>query len=355
MLSLLLRQPMQWKVSMPGRLHNPLGSRPSAKALLFAVLALIVVAGGGYLAWRKLSTPSLPPGIAKANGRIEAERVDVATKLAGRLKEVLVKEGDSVSKGQTLAIMDTAELEAQMNDAKAAAVQAERQLDQAIALLAQRNSELTLAKQELDRSEKLALKGYTPREVVEQRTSSKLTAEAAVNSAQAQIDLAKAAIESATARVARIQTYLDDSILTAPRSGRVQYRLALPGEVLAAGGKVLTLLDVTDVYMTVFLPTSEAGRLPIGAEARIIFDAAPQFVVPASVSFVATEAQFTPKYVETQSEREKLMFRVKVQLPADILEKYTAWVKTGVPGVAYIRLSPNAKWPDFLTVALPEQ
>ncbi|MFN3623365.1 MAG: HlyD family secretion protein [Hyphomicrobium sp.] len=340
---------------MPGRLPNPLGSRPSAKALLFAVLALIVVAGGGYLAWRKLSTPSLPPGIAKANGRIEAERVDVATKLAGRLKEVLVKEGDSVSKGQTLAIMDTAELEAQMNDAKAAAVQAERQLDQAIALLAQRNSELTLAKQELDRSEKLALKGYTPREVVEQRTSSKLTAEAAVNSAQAQIDLAKAAIESATARVARIQTYLDDSILTAPRSGRVQYRLALPGEVLAAGGKVLTLLDVTDVYMTVFLPTSEAGRLPIGAEARIIFDAAPQFVVPASVSFVATEAQFTPKYVETQSEREKLMFRVKVQLPADILEKYTAWVKTGVPGVAYIRLSPNAKWPDFLTVALPEQ
>ena len=128
--------------------------------------------------------------------------------------------------------------------------------------------------------------------------------------------MAKASIESATARVARIQTYLDDCVLTAPRSGRVQYRLALPGEVLAAGGKVLTLLDVTDVYMTVFLPTSEAGRLPIGAEARIIFDAAPQYVVPASVSFVATEAQFTPKYVETQSEREKLMFRVKVQLPA---------------------------------------
>jgi HlyD family secretion protein len=341
---------------MPGRQPNdPSGSRPNLKPLLALGVAVLLLVGGGYVAWRKISVPSLPPGFAKANGRIEAERVDVATKLAGRLKEVLVKEGDSVAKGQTLAIMDTAELEAQMNDAKAAAVQAERQLDQAIALLAQRNSELTLAKQELDRAEKLAVKGYTSREVVEQRTSSKITAEAAVNSAQAQIDHAKAAIESATARVARIQTYLDDSILTAPRSGRVQYRLALPGEVLAAGGKVLTLLDVTDVYMTVFLPTSEAGRLPIGAEVRIIFDAAPQYVVPASVSFVATEAQFTPKYVETQSERDKLMFRVKVQLPPDILEKYTAWVKTGVPGVAYIRLSPRAKWPDVLTVALPEQ
>jgi HlyD family secretion protein len=264
-----------------------------------------------------------------------------------------VKEGDSVIAGQTLALMDTAELDAQLNDAKATARQADRQLDQAIALLAQRKSELTLSDQELDRAEKLAAKGYTSRQVVEQRTSAKLTAVAAVNSAQAQIDVAKASIESATARVARIQTYLDDSVLTAPRSGRVQYRLALPGEVLAAGGKVLTLLDVTDVYMTVFLPTSEAGRLPIGAEARIIFDAAPQYVVPASVSFVATEAQFTPKYVETQSEREKLMFRVKVQLPADVLEKYVAWVKTGVPGVAYIRLSQKAQWPENLAVALP--
>jgi HlyD family secretion protein len=356
MLSSFVRLPLQWKVPMPGRqVSDPSGSRPKLKPLLALGLVSLLLVGGGYFAWRKISVPSLPPGFAKANGRIEAERVDVATKLAGRLKQVLVKEGDTVTRGQTLALMDTAELEAQLNDAKATARQADRQLDQAIALLAQRNGELTLSKQELDRAEKLAAKGYTSMQVVDQRTSAKLTAQAAVNSAQAQIDVAKASIESATARIARIQTYLDDSVLTAPRSGRVQYRLALPGEVLAAGGKVLTLLDVTDVYMTVFLPTSEAGRLPIGAEARIIFDAAPQYVVPASVSFVATEAQFTPKYVETQSERDKLMFRVKVQLPPDILEKYTAWVKTGVPGVAYIRLSPRAKWPDFLTVALPEQ
>jgi HlyD family secretion protein len=354
MLSSLLRLPLQWKVPMPGRQPNdPSGLRPNLKPLLALGLAVLLLVGGGYVAWRKLSTPSLPAGFAKANGRIEAERVDVATKLAGRLKQVLVKEGDSVTVGQTLALMDTAELEAQLNDARATARQAERQLDQAIALLAQRKSELTLSEQELDRAEKLAAKGYTSKQVVEQRTSVKLTAVAAVNSAQAQIDVAKASIESATARVARIQTYLDDSVLTAPRSGRVQYRLALPGEVLAAGGKVLTLLDVTDVYMTVFLPTSEAGRLPIGAEARIIFDAAPQYVVPASVSFVATEAQFTPKYVETQSEREKLMFRVKVQLPPDVLEKYVAWVKTGVPGVAFIRLSPKVQWPENLAVALP--
>jgi HlyD family secretion protein len=353
MLQILVRQPMRSKLPMPDWLSSGGAPRSQLRKLLILGLAVAVAVGGGYLAWRRLAPPGLPPGIAKANGRIEAERVDVATKLAGRLQEVLVKEGDAVTAGQTLALMDTAELEAQLNDAKAAARQADRQLDQAVALLAQRNSELTLATQDLDRAETLAAKGYTSREVVEKRTSAKVTASAAVNSAQAQIDLAKAMIESAAAKVARIQTYLDDSVLTAPRSGRVQYRLALPGEVLPAGGKVLTLLDVGDVYMTVFLPTGEAGRLPIGAEARIVFDAAPQYVVPASVSFVATDAQFTPKYVETKSEREKLMFRVKVQLPPDVLEKYTDWVKTGVPGVAYIRLSPKVEWPDYLAVNLP--
>jgi HlyD family secretion protein len=355
MLELLKRQLQQWRGWMQGWLAKGADLKQALGRVSLPVVLVVValLGGGGYLAWRLVSPGDVPAGFAKANGRIEAERVDVATKLAGRLAEVLVKEGDTVTAGQVLARMDTAELDAQLADAKATVVQAERQLDQAVALLAQRKSELTLAEQQLDRAKKLAEKGYTSTETVDQRRSTQITAEAAVNSATAQIDLAKATIASATAKANRIQTYIDDSALTAPRSGRVQYRLALPGEVLPAGGKVLTLLDVTDVYMTVFLPTSEAGQLAIGAQARIIFDAAPQYVVPASISFVATEAQFTPKYVETKTEREKLMFRVKVQLARDVLEKYVAWVKTGVPGVAYIRLSPTAKWPANLAVKLP--
>lgn len=354
MLDLFKQQPSWWPGSLPASLSSSAPSRrTSAKVLVASALVIIAVATGGYLLWRKLAVPRLPVGIVMANGRTEAERVDVASKFPGRLKQVLVKEGDTVTAGQTLAVMDTAEYEAELNDARATKRQAERQLDQAVALMAQRHSELDLAVVELERAEKLAAKGYTPRQVVDQRTSAKITAQAAVNSAQAQIDLAKANIESTAARIDRIQTYINDSVLLAPRSGRVQYRLALPGEVMAAGGKVLTLLDVTDVYMTVFLPTQDAGRLPIGAEARIIFDAAPQYVVPASISFVATEAQFTPKYVETRSEREKLMFRVKVQIPREVLEKYAAWVKTGVPGVSYIRVSQDAVWPDYLTVKLP--
>ncbi|GER08469.1 hypothetical protein JCM17843_27790 [Kordiimonadales bacterium JCM 17843] len=133
----------------------------------------------------------------------------------------------------------------------------------------------------------------------------------------------------------------------------MQYRLAQPGEILAAGGKVISLLDLMDVYMDVYLPTDEAGRLRYGAEARIILDAAPQYVIPAHVDFVASEAQFTPKYVETASEREKLTFRVKLQIAPEILENYQDVVKTGVPGVAVVRVDPEAEWPEALAVKLP--
>jgi HlyD family secretion protein len=327
---------------------------PSRKVIV-ALAAAAAVAVATAVTWIILRGPSDPPdGFAKTNGRIEAERVDIATKFAGRLKTVLVKEGDLVKAGQLLAELDTAELQAQLKEAEASKVQAEQQVAQAVALVAQRNSELTLASLQLDRSLDLVGKGMTSQEIVDQRQSAKRTAEAAVNSANAEVAVAKAAIEAAAARINRLAVDIEDCALKAPRNGRVEYRLALPGEVLAAGGRVLTVLDLTDVYMTVFFPTSEAGRLRIGSEARVIFDAAPQYVVPATVTFVASEAQFTPKYVETKVEREKLMFRVKLSLPAEMLEKYETVVKTGVPGVGYVKLSEDAQWPPRLAVKLPQ-
>lgn len=321
----------------------------SATVLLVAAVILVV---GGWSVYQR-ARGTLPPGIARTNGRIEAERIDVATKFAGRIAQVLVAEGDMVEVGQVVARLDTSELEAQLREAEAAERQAERQLDQANALLAQRQAELKLAEQQLTRSLGLVGKGYTPREVVDQREAAKITAEAALNSAFSQIALAKAGIEAAAARVLRLKVDINDSTLRAPRRARVQYRLALAGEVLGAGGKVVTLLDLADVYMTIFLPTRDAGRLALNSEARLVFDAAPQWTVPATVTFVASEAQFTPKYVETATEREKLMFRVKLHLPKDVLEKYTSLVKTGVPGVAYVKVDRSEQWPARLAVKLP--
>jgi HlyD family secretion protein len=178
-------------------------------------------------------------------------------------------------------------------------------------------------------------------------------ASAALMASVSQVAVAKAAVEAAQATIERIQADIDDSVLRAPTAGRAQYRLAQAGEVLGAGGKVIGMLDLADVYMTLFLPEESAGRLAIGAPARLVFDSAPQYVVPARVTFVATEAQFTPKTVETATERQKLVFRVKAQLDPQFLRQHWAEVKAGVPGRGYVQVDPGATWPEALAIRLP--
>ncbi|MFO1349145.1 MAG: HlyD family efflux transporter periplasmic adaptor subunit [Gammaproteobacteria bacterium] len=319
---------------------------------LAASLVLIVTMVAGMVWWR-LGQTDLPAGFASGNGRIEATEIDIASKYPGRLAEVLIGEGDTVAAGQVVARMDTAALEAQLKQAEARVKQAQDAKRTAEAVVAQRKSEQAFANRQLDRSRELLLKGFITREKHDSDETRAQTAQAALLAAQSQITEAASAIEAAAADGERLKAELADGMLKAPRRGRVQYRLAEPGEVLAAGGKVLTLLDLGDVSMTLFLPESQAGRVALGEEARIVLDAAPQYVIPAKVSFVADQAQFTPKQVETRSEREKLMFRVKLKIDPGLLKQYEAQVKTGLPGIAYVRLDRAAVWPDKLAVKLP--
>lgn len=323
----------------------------SRKWILLLLLALATAAGG--FAWWRLKPVPLPPGITMSNGRIEATQIDVATKLAGRVQDVLVNEGDFVEAGQVVARMDSQVLEAELREAQAKVSQARNGAASARAVVDQRESELTFAQNTLKRSEELVDKGFVSPQKLDADRTAMLTARAALVAARSQVVQAESAIDATQASVARIKADLEDSVLKAPRAGRVQYRLAEPGEVLAAGGKVVSMLDLSDVYMTVFLPETTAGRLAIGAQARIVLDVAPQYVIPAKVSFVAAEAQFTPKTVETASERQKLVFRVKAQIDPELLRKYRTRVKAGLPGVAYVQVDPNAQWPPDLEVKLP--
>lgn len=322
--------------------------------LLLALALLAIATGGGVWYWSTLQDDGPPAGFAMGNGRLEAVRIDVATKYPGRVAEVAVDEGDVVEAGQVLARIDAGEIEAELREAEASLRLAYREESEARAVLVSRESDLALATQELSRTRILFDRGHAPEETLDRRIAAEESARAAVRAAEAAVEAAGAAIEAAEARVDRLAVTLAEHELLAPRSGRVLYRLAEPGEVLAGGGRVLSLLDLQDVYMTIFLPTREAGRLSLGAEARIVLDAAPEFVVPAYVSFVASEAQFTPKHVETRDERDRLMFRVKLQLPPDMLAAYTELVKTGLPGVAYVPIDADAEWPDELQVRLPD-
>ena len=252
--------------------------------------------------------------------------------------------------------------------ASAAAQTAQRESDKlaAQAVVAQRESELDAARRRLARSETLSREGASSIQELDDDRARVRSVQAAVHAARAQVTAAAAAIEAARAAqvgaqsaveaaqatVARIDADLADSELRA-RAGRVQYRVAQPGEVLGAGGKVLNMVDLADVYMTFFLPEQAAGRVALGQDVRIILDAAPQYVIPAAVSFVASTAQFTPKTVETASERQKLMFRVKAQISPELLHKHLQQVKTGLPGVAWIKLDAGAQWPAQLEVRVP--
>ena len=348
--------------------------------LVPALVVLAVVAGGWY-AWDRLRDNGPGEGFARGNGRIEATEVDVATKLAGRVSDILVFEGDFVTAGQPLAQMQITTLEAQhdeavaqhqqaINAAAAAVAQAAaRKSDKATseALVGQREAELDAALRRRARSETLSKEGASSIQELDDDRARARSAQAAVTAARAQVAAAQSAIEAAQAQVvgaqstvaatqatiARIRADIDDSELKAPRDGRIQYRVAQPGEVLGAGGKVLNLVDLSDVYMTFFLPEAQAGRLAIGQDARIILDAAPEYVIPAKISFLSSTAQFTPKTVETESERQKLMFRVRAKIDPDLLRKHLKVVKTGLPGVAWVKLDAKAEWPASLTTKLP--
>lgn len=350
------------------------------RLLRLALSAAVVVAG--YFLWKSLQPEGLPEGFAGGNGRIEGTEIDIAAKTAGRIREILVQEGDFVTAGQILVHMDTAVLDAQLREAKAQLQRASigietarsqvtqrmAEKDAAEAVLRQREAEMEAARRRLARTEDLAARGNAPQQTLDDDRARYEGARAAQSAARAQIASSEAAIgyarsqvigaeadvEAVRAMIERIQADIDDSTLRAPRDGRVQYRIAQLGEVLSSGGRVLNLVDLSDVYMTFFLPTAQAGRVGMGSEARIVLDAAPRYVIPAEISFVADVAQFTPKTVETEEERLKLMFRIRARIAPDLLRRHIDQVKTGLPGMAYVRLDPRAEWPENLQVRLPQ-
>jgi HlyD family secretion protein len=314
----------------------------------------VVAAIAAWRAWKLTQQSPLPPGIVSGNGRIESVEVDIAAKYGGRIKEILAREGDLVETGQIVARMDVSEQQAEL--AKDKAKLAENQ-EAAIAVKAEitkRESELKLAEQEFARSKNLFARKVVSREEYDQYQTKWETAKATLDGAKAKLKTATQSINAADAVVKRTEVTIEDSVLKSPVKGRVLYRLAEPGEVVALGGKVLTLINLSDVYMEIFLPAQEAARTRVGAEGRIVLDARPEYAAQATVSYVSPEAQFTPKQVETRSERDKLMFRVKLQVPSDIVLPYIERIKTGVRGVGYVRLDDKATWPDFLERRFPK-
>jgi HlyD family secretion protein len=312
------------------------------------MILLAVLVAAGVAAWIIFSTPALPPGFAAGNGRLEANEIYVATKYPGRIKTILFNEGDTVEAGQVVARMDTSALDAQLRQAVAQITEAQDSRKVALAQVDVKQAEYNYAQKENDRSKQLVTSGAVSGQEAEIDNARMLTTRAQLVGARAEAVRGTSTIEAAKATADRLRAEINDSVLVAPMRARVQTRLSEPGEVLGEGGRVFSLADLSDVYMYVFLPESVTGKITLGSEARIVLDAASQYPIRAIVSYVSPTAQFTPKTVETAEERHNLTFRVKLQLDKTRLREYEAFVKSGLPGLGYVRFDRSAQWPQNL-------
>ncbi len=321
----------------------------SKKHLKWLVLLIAVAAAAffGYQHWEAQKL-ALPKGIASGNGRVEAKLVDAVAKDALRVKEILVDEGDLVKPGQVLVRLDTATFDSQLAEANLRVAAAQERVASTNFSVVKQKSLVENAKLEFERARKLVAANAIAQHDFDTRNTQLETSQAALSEEEAKLNTAKQEVEVARANATTIQTHIDDATLKSPILGRVLYRLSEPGEMLAAGGKALTMVNLEDVYMEIYLPSEQAAGLKVGAEARITVDCAPGRAGISYVSFVSPEAQFTPKQVETRSERDKLMFRVKLQIPKELISAHVDRIKTGIRGVGYVKIRDSAVWPSWL-------
>ena len=303
------------------------------KKFIFPLLMIVAIAG--FLAYQKISADKdkLPENIIAGNVRLEMGRTDIASLYAGKIEDIFVNEGDEVLAGQDLVKLEDTQATTQLAAATAAKMRAEAALSaqkqkQANAQLDMQNAQNLVSHSELKKRQIQAKAEHSG------------------------IDAANAAVAEANAQVLRIENIHNDMTLKAPIDGSVEYRLADKGEVVGAGMKIISLLDPSDISAQIFVPVGRLPEIAVGDDARIVIDGL-DAVFPAKVSFIANQAQFTPKYVETKSEREKLMFRVKLVIDKDIALKYKHYLKGGLTATAYI--STNKNFPENLTVKLPKE
>ena len=316
------------------------------KILLFTFLVLVFIGLYFYFYIKKES--KIPEGFAYGNGRTQTTQVDISSKLSGRLEDIVVQEGDLVEKNQLLAKIEIKELNTKLQEAIAHKQQAIENKKYTLEIVNQKESELSLVKKDFNRANNLFKSKSISLAEFQKRETELKNAQISLNAAKTQVTSSEATISALEAQIETIKVNIEDSKLYSPIKGRVLYKIAQNGEIVASGGKVLVILDLMDTYMNIFLPTSQAGVVNIGSEARIVLDATSNISIPATVNFISPLAQFTPKEIETKDEREKLMFRVKVKIDSNYLEKYYESIKTGLPGVAYIKLDKNAVWPEHL-------
>ena len=291
------------------------------------LIALPGIAVGAWWAYTAfLQTVPLPEGLIQANGRIEGDPVMVSSKYPGRIARISVTEGDSVHAGSVLVELEAAEVEARLRQAEEG-VSAARHGVESI------RRQCEQAQRDAERFRALYAEGTATQREAEQ-------AELAEDVAGEQLTAAAARLRQAEARRDEVCAAQDDLTLTAPSDGIVTNRLHEPGAVIGAGAPVLTLVNLDALYLKVYVPQYQIGKLKLGLPARIYTDAFPDAPYEAVVGHIASRAEFTPKEVQTPDERVKLVYAVKLNLTTNPGRRLTP----GIPADAVIRWDEAVPW-----------
>jgi len=314
---------------------------------IFGGIVILALAVGAYLAWHHfVRRASLPEWVVRSNGRIEMTRTDVAVKYPGRLAALTVREGDVVRAGQIVAEQDEGDVLAQLDAARASRERALGGLARAEGEQAAHQIQAELARLNWSETAGLHARDMVSDVELRQRNLALAGETGGVAAARGAIGEARGAIAQADAQIRLVSTIRADLHIRAPGPGRVEYRIVEPGTMMAPGGKLLSIVNSEDVYLTIFVPSAVVSRIRIGDEARIV----PQgftVALPARVGFVSPEAQFTPKFVETANERDNLSYRVKLQIPVEVARRFAGVLKAGMTADGYVRTDPGKAWPNL--------
>lgn len=310
------------------------------KRRAIAVVVLLLLATAAYAAWRLLGDEE-PEGVLVASGTVEATDARLGFQVPGRLAEVAVREGDEVTAGTVLARLDSATAAARRDQAAAQVDAARAQLDdllagartqevaEARAAAAAARDRLADARRDVERTRFLHEGGATPREALDKAELAASQAESQLEQATERLSLVeagprpervaaqRAGVAQAEAALSAAETALGDLELTAPFGGVVTVRHREPGEVVGAGQPVLTLLDLDDRWVRIYVPEDRIGAVSLGAPAAITIDTYPDRRFEGEVRFIASEAEFTPKTVQTPEERVRLVYAVEVRVTGD--------------------------------------
>lgn len=358
----------------------------TTKQSIFLVIGFIVI-GLAWFFWRQ-QTNKVPEGFLVAGGRIEGREVNVSSRVQGRVLKLLADEGNAVKKGQILAVLDSEQIQAQVISAqenlKAAQLQNEqagydldytrRNSDAAIlsAMASAENVQAQLEKakavrQIAESNYRRYLKLYrdgavSAREfdskkldydssmadvnaVIQLHEAAKANLAAAQSSKiaieikQKQFEASQANVEAYRGKLAELLANQKELQVQSPVDGTIITRPVEAGQVVNAVSPLFVIIDLQNIYMKIYIPEQQVGKLRLGSEARIYVDAYRDKYFAGKVTRISDQAQFTPKNVETKEERVKLVFAVEVAV-----ENPDGLLKPGMPGDVILRWKEDLPW-----------